>query len=73
MGKHRSIDLLGVSDAKRAELIWKIRRRMQQYAIEEKLLHSLLNVEPSAINKAMIIEMQERLNGFEYSRKISIC
>jgi len=69
MGKRGSIDLLSVSDVKRPELIWKIRRQVQQHAIEEKLLHSLLNIEPSAINKEMITEMHQRLNGFEASRK----
>lgn len=69
MGKCRSIDLLTISDAKRAELIWKIRRQIRQYAIEEKLLHSLLNTEPSTINKEIITEMHQRINSFESSRK----
>lgn len=42
MRKLKSVDLLGVSDSKKIELVLKIRRQMQQKALEEKLTRSLL-------------------------------
>lgn len=43
MRKLKSVDLLGVSDSKKIELVLKIRRQMQQKALEEKLMRSLLS------------------------------
>jgi hypothetical protein len=43
MRKLRSVDLLAVSGSKKIELVLKIRRQMQQKALEEKLTRSLLS------------------------------
>ena len=43
MRESKSIDLLTVPDSKKIQLIWRIKRQMQQKVLEEKLMHSLLN------------------------------
>lgn len=43
MRELKSIDLLAVPDSKKIQLIWKIKRQMQQEVLEEKLMRSLLN------------------------------
>jgi ribonuclease HII len=58
MGKHRCIDLLSVPDSKKIQLIWAIRRQVQQEVLEEKLTSSLLNAHasidyPNGISVAM--------------------
>ena len=58
MGKHKSIDLLSVSDSEKMKLIWEIRRQMQQEVLEEKLTRSLLSPDtsieyPEGINVAI--------------------
>jgi hypothetical protein len=47
MGKHKSIDLLSVPDSKRIQLIWEIRRQVQQEVLEERVTSSLLNAHAS--------------------------
>jgi len=64
MKKHKSVDLDSLSDAEKAKLICEIRRQVLQKVMEEKLTHSLLNVEPSAINKEMVRRISASLNGF---------
>jgi len=63
MRKRKRIDLLNISDVEKVKLIWEIRRQLQQKVLEEKLMQPFLKVEPSAINKELIIKMSESLNG----------
>jgi hypothetical protein len=63
MKKHKRVDLNSLSDAEKAKLMCEIRRQILQKVMEEKLTHSLLNVEPSAINKEMVRRISASLNG----------
>jgi hypothetical protein len=70
--KNKTVDLLTISNGKRNEMIREIKRHMQQEALREKLLQSLLNIEPSAINKEMITDLDERLNSLTFPKKYQI-
>jgi hypothetical protein len=70
--KNKTVDLLTISNGKRNEVIREIKRHMQQEALREKLLQSLLNIEPSAINKEMITDLDERLNSLTFPKKYQI-
>jgi len=63
MKNRKRIDLLSISDIEKVKLICEIRRQLQQKVLEEKLMQPFLKVEPSAINKELIIKMSESLNG----------
>jgi hypothetical protein len=41
MANRKTIDLLSVSSSERTKLVWKIRRQIQQKALEEKLVNAL--------------------------------
>jgi len=43
MKKYKAINMLTVPDSKKMQLIWAIKRQMQQEALEEKLTRVLLN------------------------------
>lgn len=73
MRELKSIDLLAVPDSKRIQLIWKIKRQMQQEALEEKLMRSLLNAQvnlqyPETISVAIEDLVRKAVEELKQSR-----
>ena len=73
MKEIKSIDLLAVPDSKRIQLIWKIKRQMQQEVLEEKLMRSLLNAQvnlqyPETISVAIEDLVRKAVEELKQSR-----